>query len=177
MKTEKNGGNVLLSRTAKAVVDILLLIGLVLSDISARTAGNTWWSLHCLASMTWYALMVIHIWQHWGITVAVLKFNPNVLKRNKVTLLTIFMFIMLTISIILFIVDVSDTFVRIHHAITSPMRLVIIIHMITKSKQFVRLFRNANRTPSDNAVCGKCLTCKGLSVCARFNSEIAMQGM
>jgi len=146
---QRNSGNVLLNRASKAVVDILLLAGLVLSQITSRSADYSWLSPHSIVSMAWFALMVIHIYQHWGMTVAVMKLNRNVLKRNKITLVTTLMFIMLTISIILFIVDVDDKTVQFHHAVVSPMRIVIIAHMVAKLKQFVRLFPKAKSIKSD----------------------------
>jgi hypothetical protein len=126
-------------RISKAIVDILLIIGLVLTIISSRSAESSWWSFHCMVSMAWYALMIVHIWQHLQMTKAVFKWK--VLKRNKMTFITVIFFILMTFSIILFIADVSDQFVRIHLAIASPFRFVIIIHMVTKTKQFLACFR------------------------------------
>ncbi|MCL1815153.1 MAG: hypothetical protein FWG27_04975 [Treponema sp.] len=127
--------------TSKAWVDILLLAGLVLSIASSRSAENSWGSFHCIVSMAWYVLMLIHIWQHWGLTKAVLKLNRGVLRRNKITLVTIIMFFLLTMTVILFVFGVSDQLVRIHHAVTHPLQLVIVIHAITKVKQFLRFFK------------------------------------
>jgi len=131
--------NILFKRISKAIVDILLLIGLVLTIISANSAESSWWSFHCVVSMIWYLLMIVHIWHHWGMTKAVFKWK--VLKRNKITFVTVIFFILTTFSIILFIVDVSEQFVRFHHSITAPFRLVIIIHMIAAAKKFMALFR------------------------------------
>jgi hypothetical protein len=131
---------ILSKRISKAIVDILLIIGLILAIISGTSAEKSWWTFHCIVSMTWYALMIVHIWQHWTITKLTLQLKPKVLKRNKITLLTIVFFILMTFSIVLFLADVSDDFVRIHHAIASPFRLVIIIHTIAKAKMFLRLF-------------------------------------
>ena len=132
---------------SKITVDILLIAGLVLAIISARSAEKSWWSFHCIVSMIWYLLMVVHIWQHWGMTKAVLKWK--VLKRNKITFLTDIFFILMTFSIIIFMVDVSNDFVRIHHAVASPFRLVIVIHIIQKTKRFVQLFKKSN----NNQIC------------------------
>jgi hypothetical protein len=131
--------DILSNRISKAIVDILLLTGFVLTLISSRSAESSWWSFHCIVSMIWYFLMIVHIWQHWGMTKAVFKWK--VLKRNKMTFLTVVFFILMTFSIILFIADVSEQFVRIHHAFASPFRLVIIIHIVTKAKRFVSLFK------------------------------------
>jgi hypothetical protein len=131
--------NVFSKRISKAIIDILLIVGLILTLITSRSAESSWWSFHCVASMIWYLLMIVHIWQHWGMTKAVFKWK--VLKRNKITFLTVIFFILLTFSIILFTFGVSEQFVNIHHTITSPLRLVIIIHLLTKAKRFVSLLK------------------------------------
>jgi len=133
--------HILTRRISKAIVDILLLIGLVLVFLTSHSVEKSWWTFHCIASMTWYLLMLVHIWQHWQMTKALLKMRWKVWIRNIITLVTIVAFALLTCSIILFMVDVSEQFVRIHHAITSPFRLVVIIHMISKAKQFLACFR------------------------------------
>ena len=133
--------NILFKPVSKAIIDILLITGLILSIISARSAENSWLSFHCIVSMTWYALMLIHIWQHWRMTKSLLKLNRKTLKRNKITLLTIVIFILMTFSVILFIGDVSYKFVRIHHAINHVGMFVIVAHTIAKAKQFMTYFR------------------------------------
>jgi hypothetical protein len=45
---------ILSNRISKATVDILLLIGFVLTLISSRSAESSWWSFHCIVSMIWY---------------------------------------------------------------------------------------------------------------------------
>jgi hypothetical protein len=131
--------DIFFKRISKAIIDILLIMGLILAIISAHSAESSWWSFHCIVSMVWYALMIVHIWQHWGMTKAVFKWK--VLKRNKITFITIVFFILLTFSIILFMIDVNDQFIRIHHAIASPLRIVIVIHTVQKWKQFLVCFR------------------------------------
>ena len=126
---------------SKAIVDLFLLTGFVLVLVSARHATCSWWSFHCVASIMWYLLILIHIGQHWQMTQFLLKWNRKILKRNIITFITIIGFILLTCSIILFMVDVNDKFVCIHHAIASPLRLMIIIHAITKAKRFLACFR------------------------------------
>ena len=126
-------------KITKAIIDILLLIGLVLSIKTARTADNSWGSLHCLVSMAWYALMLVHIWQHWRFIKALAKWK--VMKRNIITSLTVVIFILMTFSVILFIADINDQFVRIHHIIAHIFWAVIIIHAIQKAKRFVNLLK------------------------------------
>jgi len=126
-------------RISKAIVDILLLTGLILSIKTSRTADYSWGSFHCVVSMAWYALILIHIWQHWYLTKALTKWN--VMKRNIFTSLTAVVFILMTFSIILFTGNISGQFVRIHHVIAHVFWAVIIIHAVQKSKRFISLFK------------------------------------
>jgi hypothetical protein len=127
------------TKISKAVVDILLIAGFFLSIFSARHDADSWASFHCIVSMAWYALILVHIWQHWKLTKAMAK--PKVMKRNIITFLTVIVFILMTLSVILFIADINDKFVRIHHVIAHVFWAVIIIHTIQKAKRFVSLFK------------------------------------
>ena len=126
-------------RISKAVVDILLIAGLVLSIKTARTTDYSWASLHCIVSMSWYALMLVHIVQHWRLTKAMAK--RKVMKRNIITSLTVVVFILMTFSVILFFGGINEQFVHIHHRIAHVFWAVIIIHAVQKSKRFVHLFK------------------------------------
>jgi len=132
--------NILSTRISKGIVDILLVVGLIVSIVSGRSTDTSWASFHCLASMAWYALILVHIWQHWKMTKSLLKWN--VVKRNKITLLMNVAFLLMTLSIILFIAEVNPRIVHIHHVTAHVFWAVIIVHMITKAKQFVTCFRN-----------------------------------
>ena len=125
-------------RISKAVVDILLLAGLLLSILSARSFAASWGAFHCIVSMVWYLLILVHIWQNWKLTKALTKWK--VVKRNIITSLTVVVFIMMTFSVILFIVEINDLFVRIHHIIAHIFWGVIIIHAVQKLKRFIQLF-------------------------------------
>jgi len=132
--------SILSNQISKEVVDILLFAGIFISIFSSRWEGSaSWGSFHCLVSMTWYALMLIHIWQHWRLIKAFVK--PNVVKRNKITFMTIIVFILMTFSIILFVFEVSEKMVHIHHRIAHVFYVVMIVHSIQKSKRFVQLFK------------------------------------
>ena len=128
-------------RITKAIVDVLLVIGLLLSMNSAHVSESAWWSFHCIVSMLWYALMLLHVGQHWQMTKALLTLKWKAIKRNKTTLLTIIVFILITFSLILFIVGISDRLVRIHHTIADIFKVVVSIHAIVKVKQFLACFR------------------------------------
>ena len=125
---------------SKATVDILLVAGFFLSILTSRHSADSWGSLHCTVSMIWYGLILVHIWQHWRMTKALLKWK--VLKRNVITTLTVVVFILMTISVIIFVGDLSYKTVHIHHKIAHIFWAVIVIHAITKTKRLISLFKN-----------------------------------
>jgi len=132
--------NIISNRIAKVVVDILLVAGLVLSMSSAHSAGSdSWGSLHCIVSATWYVLMLIHVAQHWRLTKALVK--PKVMKRNIVSFLSLVVFIVLTFSFIFFVVDFGDKFNHIHHGVASLFSKVMIVHLLMQTKRFVQLVK------------------------------------
>jgi len=124
---------------SKATVDILLVAGFFLSIMTARAADYSWASCHCIVSMAWYALILIHIWQHGKLTKALTKWK--VMKRNIITSLTVVVFIMMSFSVILFIAKINDQFVHIHHIIAHIFWAMIVVHAVQKSKRFVYLFK------------------------------------
>ena len=140
--------SIFFNRIAKIIVDILLIAGLFLSMSSGHSEGSALWgSFHCIVSMTWYALMLAHIAQHWRLTKALVK--PKVMKRNKITFLSLIVFIALTFSIILFVADVGDKFVRMHHGVASLFSKVMIIHLIMMAKRLVKMFNFKEFLPTD----------------------------
>jgi len=124
---------------SKKIVDILLLAGLILSIKTARTADYSWGSFHCIVGLIWYAIMLVHIWQHWRFIKALAKWK--VIKRNIITSLTVVVFILMTFSVMLFITKINNQFVHIHHIIAHLFWAVIIIHAVQKSKRFIHLFK------------------------------------
>jgi|TergutMp193P3_1026864.scaffolds.fasta_scaffold26022_1 hypothetical protein len=125
---------------SKITVDILLVAGFLLSAASSRHATNaSWGSFHCIASMAWYALMFVHIWQHWRMTKALAKWN--VMKRNIITTLTVLLFILMAVSIIFFVGGVNHKSLHIHHAIAHIFWIVVLIHTIHKTKRFKQLVK------------------------------------
>jgi hypothetical protein len=125
---------------SKVIVDILLIAGIFISVISSRRPdAASWGSFHCIASMAWYALMLVHIWQHWRLTKAFTKWK--VIKRNIITSLTIIVFILMTISVVIFIFGTGHQSVSIHHKISHLFWAAILIHTIQKAKQLAFLLK------------------------------------
>lgn len=135
----------LLSKQAKIVVDILLVIGLAISltrPTTNVTSGSLWKSAHCIICVMWVVLTIIHIWQHWRFIKALSK--KKVLK-NKITALITICFIPMLVSILLFLIDFDSSYIKYHGGIGRIYALLIIIHTIQKFKRFTFLFKR-NKT-------------------------------
>jgi membrane-bound ClpP family serine protease len=130
------------SKKAKRVIDILLFIGI----LGLIGTGKTWSSPHCIGASIWLLLMLIHIAQHWKHT----KFftSWSVIRRNKITAFTILGFILMLLSMLLFIFELKDSFIAFHHVAGRLFLLIIIIHVINKFKRFKSLFSRDKRTTS-----------------------------
>ena len=125
---------------SKAIIDVLLIVGFFVSNLSSRHSGSdSWGSFHCIASIIGYALILVHIGQHGRMTKSLTK--PKVMRRNIITTLTAGAFILTTFSVILFIFGINRQSVQIHHAIAHIFWMVIFIHAITKTKRFIYLFK------------------------------------
>jgi hypothetical protein len=89
--------------------------------------------------MVWYALMLVHVWQHWTLTKALVK--PKVINRNKITFMTLVVFLLMTFTVILFIFDVSEQTIRIHNVISGS---------VSKSLKFIIFAKKTDETLSHN---------------------------
>lgn len=129
-----------LSKKAKATVDIMLLlcifIALVYSDPHAATKMH-WRSSHCIISLIGFVLMVIHVIQHWRFIRAFTK--KKVILKNKITALVIIGFILMSVSILFFIIGFNHSFLKFHNIIGHFFGIVVIIHTIDKFKRFISL--------------------------------------
>ena len=129
---------------SKIIVDILLIAGFFISILSSRgLEAASWGSFHCIASITWYALMLAHIRQHWRLTKSLTI--RKVMKRNIITTLTAVAFILTTVSVVFFIFRINHQSIHIHHAIAHLFWMVILIHAIQKAKHFVHLFKKTSK--------------------------------
>lgn len=129
-----------LSKQAKILVDISLVIGFVLLMFAGHIgeiSGSYWTSLHCIMGGVWSLLMILHVAQHWRLVKAFTK--KKVVLKNKITALTTYCLILMLISISSFIVGMPLT--KFHNAIGHVFILIIIIHTIDKSKRFISLFK------------------------------------
>ena len=136
---------VLLSKQAKIIVDILLILGPILSmkHDTEISDGLYWKSSHCIICILWFLMTVIHVCQHWKLIKAFTK--RKVIAKNKITALTILCFILMTISVLLLMIGNDISFLRYHNLIGHLYFLVVIIHVIQKFKRFLSFFAKKNR--------------------------------
>lgn len=128
-----------LSKRAKAVVDIamiaVLIIALACSDPHLATAMH-WRSSHCIIGVLGLLLITVHVMQHWRLINSFTK--KRVILKNKITALMIMAFILMSLSILLFIIGFSSSFLRFHNIIGHLFGIIVIIHTIDKFKRLIR---------------------------------------
>jgi len=127
------------SKQSKIVVDILLFVGIT----GLAGVGKTWSSPHCIGASIWLVLMLLHIAQHWQLTKSLTKWR--VIRKNKITTLTTLGFVLMLSSVFLFAFELKDSFIAFHHIAGRLFLLIIIIHVVTKFKRFISMFRKATR--------------------------------
>ena len=135
-----------LSKQSKLIVDILLFIGIA----GLGGTGKTWASPHCIGASIWLILMLIHIAQHWQLTKLLIKWS--IIQKNKITALTTFGFIIMLSSVFLFAFELRDSFIAFHRIAGRLFFLIIIIHIVTKFKRFISMFKNNKRTSSTKPI-------------------------
>ena len=123
------------SRQGKRIIDILLLLGVA----GLSGTGKHWSSPHCIGASMWIFLMIIHIVQNWKVIKAFTSWK--VVKKNKITALTILGFIFILSSVLLLGIGFNDSFILYHHIIARLFFLVIVLHIIDKFKRFISLFK------------------------------------
>ena len=133
---------IFLSKQAKIIIDILLVLAFILLaaflDIEEIIQSN-WKSAHCIIGVVWILLIIIHVAQHWRLTKSFTK--KKVISRNKITAWTILSFILIALSILLFVVCFDMPFLMFHNLVGKLFALIIIIHTIDKFKRFISLFK------------------------------------
>lgn len=140
------GNDFFLSKQSKLVVDILLFLGIA----GLGGTGKTWSSPHCIGASIWLLLMLIHIIQHWQLTKSLTKWS--VIRKNKISSLTTLGFVLMLSSVFLFIFELKDSFIAFHHIAGRLFFLILIIHIVTKFKRFISMFRKNKQTSSTKLI-------------------------
>ena len=129
------------SKKSKLVIDIILiatlLSALIFSDPTLASI-NQWKSMHCNILAFGSIFILIHIYQHWKLTKSLIK--KKVLLRNKLTALTTFIFVVLFLTISIFLFGFPEQIMRIHNIVGHIFIGVIVLHILSKTKKFVGLF-------------------------------------
>lgn len=135
--------SIFLSKQAKIIVDILLLLGFILLMIvgHVRQISAYWNPVHCIMGVVWFSLIIFHVAQHWRLIKSFTK--KKVILKNNITSLTIICFIMMFISIIFIMIGMP--LFEFHNVIGHLFILIVIVHTIDKSKRFVSLFKSNKR--------------------------------
>lgn len=127
--------NIFVSRQAKISIDILLGAGLLAAAICSKLQGSYthyWVSPHCIASMLWFLLLLVHITQHWRVIKAFTR--KKVIWKNKITALTIAACILMALSILTFLMEITLPLLHAHGIIGRLFILMVVIHTIDKCR-------------------------------------------
>lgn len=135
----------LYSKWAKAIVDILMLLFFLFSWLFSAVddAESYWVTSHCIMGFIWIALMGVHLLQHGRFVLTLNK--TRIVLKNKITMLTLLCFLIMVVSILLFLFGFPDYLKEIHHFMGHLLIFVIIIHVIQMWKKFLKLFRGTKR--------------------------------
>lgn len=131
---------VFFSKRSKLIVDILLIAALILMIVHTGPAtGTDWMSYHCIMGMVSVVFMTIHIRQHWPF-IKVL-FKKQVIRKNIITALTTVSFLLIFVSILLLAIGFKIPLLRFHNVVGHLFILLVIIHLISRFKRFLYLFK------------------------------------
>lgn len=147
-----------LSRAAKACIDVLLIMSVVmmLNCHPPVYPNNYWQTPHCLAGIASFFVMILHVWQHWPFIKVLIK--KRVMLKNKMTALTTLCFMLMAVSILLFMVSFTPLFLRYHNIVGHLFGIIVIIHLIQKFKRFIKIMtslkvvKNETREKKDKKV-------------------------
>jgi len=143
-------------RKSKVFIDLAMIAGLLGCFIStsvfekskeaAHRGANIgdvfhWGTSHCIISLVFVAMIFIHIWQHWGFIKAVI--SKKLYSNNKVTMLTIVLFVATVISFTLYITGFTRTTLHFHSLIAHLFVLVGIIHLVMNFKKLLSLSKKS----------------------------------
>lgn len=145
---------ILKNRIAMIFVDIALIGCFIGSLITSTTFEESkhaimngeaiedvfaWGTSHCIVSLVFVCLMIIHIWQKWLFYKALI--TKKLFNKNKLITAMSVLFILTIISILLYIIGFSFTTLHIHSLIVHIFVVIVIIHILTKIKRLVGLIR------------------------------------
>ncbi|MFV0397213.1 MAG: hypothetical protein ACK5JU_04255 [Bacteroidales bacterium] len=128
------------AKWAKAAIDLLMILFFLLSWLYSAVddAKNYWTTSHCTMGFVWIGLMSIHLFQHGRFALSLKK--KSVVMKNKITTLTLLFYLIMIVSISLFLSGFPVYLKELHHFIGHLFVFVVIIHMIQMWKRFLKLF-------------------------------------
>lgn len=135
--------SIFISPRAKAIVDIAMVFTLIMAWLCSNphlAAIGRWRSSHCITGIVLLVLITVHILQHWPFIKALTK--KKVFLKNKITALTTISFILMAVSVLLFVTGFTHPSLRFHNITGHFFLIIVIVHIIDKSKKFIRLLNN-----------------------------------
>lgn len=144
---------ILKNKISKAVVDMIMLlclIGCIHSSFAFEKSMENirngasyeslfaWGTLHCATGLIFICFMGIHIVQRLNFYKALIR-KKLYLKNKLITLVTT-SFLLLIVSLLLFLTGFTDHTLHFHFVFAHLFALTIIVHSVTKLKQLLDLF-------------------------------------
>jgi len=158
MQTRVYTKSLFTGKLSKGIVDIILLICLILCIHSSSAfqegleqvrngAGYdsvfAWGTLHCLTGLVFVCFMALHIWQRWNFYKALIR--KKLYRKNKLATFVSVTFLFLLLSLVLFLTGFTESTLHFHLLFAHLFAITVIIHAVTRLKQFVLLFRGKIR--------------------------------
>jgi|WetSurMetagenome_2_1015567.scaffolds.fasta_scaffold301635_1 hypothetical protein len=141
----------------KGLIDIIMILGLIGCSISSSVFEKSkealrngakiedvfsWGTLHCIVSIVFVCIILIHIGQHWHFHNTLI--TKKLYFKNKLITLTIITFLLTVVSFLLYSIGFTFNTLHFHSMIVHAFVFIVIIHFITKFKKMICLFKRSN---------------------------------
>ena len=123
-------------RKVKWLVDIILMVGLILTRLPLHHTP-LWVSPHCLIAIFLSLFTFVHLYQHWGLTKKL--FTKSVVVKHKWSAFTLYLLILVCLTVLF--LPFSSTIGNVHHILSEVYCVVVLLHVVQKWKLFLRLFK------------------------------------
>lgn len=98
-----------------------------------------WGTRHCLSGLVFICFMAIHVGQRLNFYKALIR--KKLYMKNKLATFASISFLFLIISILLFLTGFNESTMHFHLLFAHLFAITVIIHAVTRLKQFVLLFQ------------------------------------
>ncbi len=141
-------------KISKGLTDIVMIAGLVSCSVSTGVFEKSkeavrngakiedafaWGSMHCVLSLVFIGLILIHLWQHKDFIWCL--FTKKMFRKNKMTTLTLLVFVLTVLSIMLYLQGFTFGTLHFHSMIAHLFVLIVVIHLVLNFRKGMNLFK------------------------------------